>query len=65
MDITTEKESNYKDLEKMTVNDILVNINKEDSYVTNAVAKVIPQIEALVSAATSKMKDSRFINRNT
>lgn len=57
MDITTEKESNYNDLEKMTVNDILVNINKEDSSVTSAVAKVIPQIEALVSVATAKMRE--------
>ncbi len=57
MDITTEKESNYKDLDKMTVTDILVNINKEDSSVTAAVAKVIPQIEALVNIAASQMKD--------
>lgn len=57
MDITTEKESNYTDLEKMTVTDILVNINKEDSSVTSAVAKVIPQIEALVKVAAAQMKN--------
>ncbi|WP_017256870.1 N-acetylmuramic acid 6-phosphate etherase [Pedobacter arcticus] len=56
MDITTEKESNYNDLEKMTVKDILVNINKEDSSVTAAVAKVIPQIEALATVASLQMK---------
>ena len=57
MDITTEKESNYNDLEKMTVQDILLNINKEDSSVTAAVAKVIPQIEALATVAASQMKN--------
>ena len=56
MDITTERESNYNDLEKMTVKDILVNINKEDSSVTAAVAKVIPQIEALTTIAALQMK---------
>ncbi|HET8828365.1 MAG TPA: N-acetylmuramic acid 6-phosphate etherase [Pelobium sp.] len=57
MDITTEKESNYNDLEKMSVSDILLNINKEDSSVTAAVAKVIPQIEALVKVAASQMEE--------
>jgi N-acetylmuramic acid 6-phosphate etherase len=56
MEITTEKGSNYSDLEKMSVAKILYNINKEDSTVADAVAKVIPQIEALATATTERMK---------
>lgn len=56
MEITTEKESNYKNLDKMSVHEILVNINKEDSSVTAAVAKVIPQIEALAEITAEKMQ---------
>ncbi|MBC7746081.1 MAG: N-acetylmuramic acid 6-phosphate etherase [Flavobacterium sp.] len=56
MEITTEKGSNYSDLERMSVGEILYNINKEDSTVADAVAKVIPQIEALASATAERMK---------
>ncbi len=41
----TEKESNYRHLDKMTIAELLTNINKEDDTVPEAVAKVIPQIE--------------------
>lgn len=51
----TEKESNYRHLEKMTVTELLTNINKEDATVPAAVAKVIPQIEALVNTVADKM----------
>ncbi|WP_462250902.1 N-acetylmuramic acid 6-phosphate etherase [Ferruginibacter sp.] len=51
----TEKESNYRHLEKMTVTELLTNINKEDATVPAAVAKVIPQIEALVNIVADKM----------
>ncbi len=56
MEITTERGSNYNDLEKMSVGEILYNINKEDSTVADAVAKVIPQIEALATATAERMK---------
>lgn len=51
----TEQPSRYRHLEKMSVSEILQNINKEDKAVPLAVEKAIPQIEALVNAATDKM----------
>ena len=51
----TESSSEYNHLEKMSVHDLIVNINKEDDTVPAAVAKVIPQIEKLVIAITDKM----------
>lgn len=54
---TTESSSYYSDLEKMSVRDLLVNINREDKTVPLAIEKVIPQIEALVNEVVKKMKD--------
>lgn len=51
----TEQPSTYRHLEKMSVAEILTNINKEDQTVPQAIAKIIPQIEALVTAAVDKM----------
>jgi N-acetylmuramic acid 6-phosphate etherase len=51
----TESESSYRHLEKMTVSEILININKEDQLVPFAVQKAIPQIESLVQAIVDKM----------
>jgi N-acetylmuramic acid 6-phosphate etherase len=51
----TEKPSNYHDLEKMPVLDILVNINREDQSVPFAVEKAIPMIEKLVDAICDRM----------
>lgn len=56
MKITTEKDSNYDDLEKMSVREILENINKEDKNVLIAVEKAIPQIEKLAVVTVEKMK---------
>lgn len=56
MSKTTESTSNYNHLEKMTVTELLQNINTEDKTVPNAVEKAIPQIENLVSEIVSKMK---------
>lgn len=54
---TTEKESHYQDLEKMTVLELLTNINNEDKTVPMAVEKAIPQIKALVNECVAKMKN--------
>jgi N-acetylmuramic acid 6-phosphate etherase len=51
----TEESSNYRYLEKMSVHDLLVNMNNEDKTVPVAVEKAIPQIEKLVAAITDKM----------
>ncbi len=53
----TESESHYNHLEKMTVSELLTNINHEDGGVAEAVRKAIPQIEALVSAILPRMLD--------
>ena len=52
---TTEQESNYRHLDKMSVLETLMSINKEDKTVPHAVEKAIPQIEALVHVITDKM----------
>ena len=51
----TEQTSDYRHLEKMSVNEILANINKEDKKVPEAIEKVIPQIEVFIHAITDKM----------
>ena len=56
MEKTTEKDSNYRHLEKMLTSEILTSINKEDISVPHAVGKAIPQIEKLVNALYEKMK---------
>jgi N-acetylmuramic acid 6-phosphate etherase len=54
--LATESSSHYDNLEKMSVHELLVNINNEDKTVPNAVEKCIPQIEALVSQIVLRMK---------
>lgn len=54
---TTELNSRYNHLEKMSVKQLLSNINKEDQTVPMAVAKAIPKINKLVQAAYKKMKE--------
>ncbi len=51
----TETPSNFDNLEKMSVHELLVNINKEDSKVHLAVRKAIPMIEALINKIVDKM----------
>ena len=52
----TEASSNYDHLEKMSVRDILVNMNAEDTTVPKAVARAMPQIEALVPEIVKQME---------
>ena len=53
---TTEQSSKYEHLEKMSVSELLTNINNEDKIVPLAVEKALPQIESLVSKVVEKMK---------
>ena len=53
---TTEAASNHDNLEKMSVRDLLVNINKEDASVPKAVMRAMPQIEALVPEIVKQLK---------
>lgn len=54
---TTEQDSRYQHLEKMSVTTLLTSINKEDKTVPDAVEKVIPQLKALVDAIVAKLKN--------
>ena len=60
---TTEQDSNYNHLEKMSISELLSNINNEDKNVPQAVEKALPQIEALVSIIVSKLKND-FLSKN-
>ena len=51
----TELPGNYRHLDKMTIEEILININNEDKTVAYAVERSIPQIGKLVEAASDKM----------
>ena len=53
---TTEQSSKYEHLEKMSVQELLTNINNEDKTVAFAVEKSLPQIEKLVVEIVSKMR---------
>ena len=53
---TTEQDSNYHHLEKMSIAEVLTNINKEDKTVAFAVEKAIPQIEQLTNAIVLQLK---------
>jgi len=53
---TTESDSKYNHLEKMTVTELLTNINNEDKTVPLAVDKAIPQIKKLVIEIVIKLK---------
>jgi N-acetylmuramic acid 6-phosphate etherase len=52
----TESSSNFDNLEKMSVIELLTNINQEDSKVHIAVKEALPQIEALVSKIVKRMQ---------
>jgi N-acetylmuramic acid 6-phosphate etherase len=52
---TTESTSRYENLEQMSVRDLLVNINREDHTVPQAIEKVIPSIEKLVDIIVDRM----------
>ncbi len=52
----TEQESSHKNIDKMSVLEILQNINSEDKLVPLAVEKALPQIENLATAVAERMK---------
>jgi len=52
----TESSSNFENLDKMTVKELLTNISHEDSKVHLAVRKAIPQIEKLINRIVVRMK---------
>ena len=52
----TESESLHTNLEQLSTKELLININKEDQKVANAVSAVIPKINDLIKAILPKMK---------
>jgi len=54
---TTESVSKYDNLEKMSVEEILVNINKEDKIVPYAIEKVIPEISQIIPEIVSRLQE--------
>lgn len=54
---TTEADSYYDHLEKMSVIELLTSINKEDKTVPLAVEKAIPQIEKLVNEIVIRLSN--------
>lgn len=53
---TTESDSKYNHLEKMSVSELLQNINNEDKTVAYSVEKSLPQIEKLTEKVVEKLK---------
>ena len=53
---TTEQPSNYNALEKMSVKELIININEEDKTVPFAVEKEIPKIEGFIIEVVKRMK---------
>ena len=53
----TEQESDYNDIDKMSVLEILKGINNEDKLVPIAVEKALPQIEQLATNIAERMKN--------
>ncbi|MCF8464672.1 MAG: N-acetylmuramic acid 6-phosphate etherase [Flavobacteriales bacterium] len=56
-DRITESSSNYNDLEKMSVGELLTNINREDKTVPLAIEKALSNIESLINCVVSKMEN--------
>lgn len=55
MEKTTEKDSDYRHLEKMSTRELLTNINKEDKTVPLAIERKIPEIEKLVNVTVDHL----------
>ena len=51
----TEQDSKYRQLQDMSVIEVLTNINNEDQTVPHAVAAAINDIEKVVSTSNEKM----------
>ena len=53
---TTESESFYQSLEKMSTSDLLTNMNNEDKSVPLAIEKELKAIETFIEASFERMK---------
>ena len=53
----TEQPSHYRHLEKMSIEELTANINKEDKSVALAIEKALPQINRLINEIVTKLKN--------
>ena len=56
MERITEQPSNYRHLEKMSVDELITCINREDRTVALAIEKQLPQISKLITAVEKQLK---------
>jgi N-acetylmuramic acid 6-phosphate etherase len=56
MERITEQPSRYRHLEKMSVGELITNINREDRTVAVAIEKQLPQIEQLITAVENQLR---------
>ncbi len=56
MERITEQPSLYRHLEKMSVDELITNINQEDQKVALAIKKELPQISKLISAIEQQLR---------
>ena len=54
---TTEQDSNYNHLEKMSVMELITNINQEDKSVAHAIAKELKAVEQLIEQVVIQLKN--------
>lgn len=57
MERTTEQNSHYSNLERMSVKEILLGINEQDKLVPSLIEKIIPSIEKVVEQIVPKLKN--------
>lgn len=55
---TTEENSKYNHLEKMSILELITNINSEDKTIPLAVENVLPEIETLIQKIVSKLQNN-------
>jgi len=56
MERITEQPSKYRHLEKMSVDELIASINREDQTVALAIQKELPQISGLITAIEQQLK---------
>ena len=56
MERITEQPSKYRHLEKMSVDELIANINREDQTVALAIQKELPQISKMITAIERQLK---------
>src|SRR5690606_32513652 len=56
MDRITEQPSSHRDLEKKSIDELVVTINNEDKKVALAIEKALPQVSKLIHAIVEKLE---------